>query len=264
MTTASFVQLTTEFGIATLTLNRPEKRNAISDDMRRQMVEALDLVAQDKSIRALVVTGNGKGFCAGGDVSGMQKRMQAPAGEIAFNGWSRQQGVHHAVSLLYTMPKPTIAAVNGASAGLGADVALSCDFVLASEEASFAWTYINRGLIPDGGGMYFLPRRVGLSRAKELVFSGRKVNAHEALQLGIADRVSTAENLLTDAGKWAAELSKGSAVALALGKTILNKSFELSANEVFAQGSQAQGICYTTSEHQLSVAEFLDKTADRK
>lgn len=191
MTTTSLIQLTTESGVATLTLNRPEKRNAISDDMRQQMMEALNRVAQDKSIRALVVTGNGKGFCAGGDVSGMQKRMQAPAGEIAFNGWSRQQGVHHAVSLLYTMPKPTIAAVNGASAGLGADVALSCDFVLASEDASFAWTYINRGLIPDGGGMYFLPRRVGLSRAKELVFTGRKVNAQEALQLGIADRVTT-------------------------------------------------------------------------
>jgi enoyl-CoA hydratase/carnithine racemase len=103
-----------------------------------------------------------------------------------------------------------------------------------------------------------------LSRAKELVFSGRKVNADEALQLGVADRISTPGNLLTDARKWAAELSKGSAVALALGKTILNKSFELSAEEVFAQGSQAQGICYTTSEHQLSVAEFLNKTANRK
>lgn len=263
MKTASLVELSTESGIATLTLNRPEKRNAISDDMRRELVEALGRVAQDRSIRAMVITGNGKGFCAGGDVSGMQQRMQAPAGEIAFNGWSRQQGVHHAVSLLYTMPKPTIAAVNGASAGLGADVALSCDFVLASEDASFAWTYIRRGLIPDGGGMYFLPRRVGLSRAKELIFSGRKVDAREALHLGIADRVSAPGSLLPEARKWAAELSKGSAVALALGKTILNKSFELSAAEVFAQGSQAQGICYTTSEHHLSVAGFLSKTANR-
>lgn len=264
MTTPSLIELHTESGIATLTLNRPEKRNAISDDMRREMVDALGRIANDRSVRALVVTGNGKGFCAGGDVSGMQKRMQAPAGEIAFNGWSRQQGVHHAVSLLYTMPKPTFAAVNGSSAGLGADLALSCDFVIASEEASFAWTYINRGLIPDGGGMYFLPRRVGLSRAKELVFSGRKIDAREALQLGIADRVSPPATLLADAKKWAAELSKGSAPALALGKSILNKSFELGAEEIFAQGSQAQGICYTTSEHQQSVTEFLAKTAGRK
>lgn len=264
MKTASLIELSSESGIATLALNRPEKRNAISDDMRRELVEALGRVAQDRSIRALVVTGNGKGFCAGGDVSGMQLRMQSPAGEIAFNGWARQQGVHHAVSLLYTMPKPTIAAVNGSSAGLGADMALSCDFVVASEDASFAWTYIHRGLISDGGGMYFLPRRVGLSRAKELIFSGRKVDAREALQLGIADRISTPGNLLTDAQKWASELSKGSAPALALGKNILNKSFELSAEEVFAQGSQAQGICYTTSEHHQSVAEFLSKTASKK
>jgi enoyl-CoA hydratase/carnithine racemase len=97
-------------GIATLRLNRPEKRNAMSDAMRTEFIEALELVTADKSIRALVLTGNGKGFCAGGDISGMEKRMQAPTGEIAFNGWHRQQGVHHAVSLLHTMPKPTIAA----------------------------------------------------------------------------------------------------------------------------------------------------------
>jgi enoyl-CoA hydratase/carnithine racemase len=97
------------------------------------------------------------------------------------------------------MPKPTFAAVNGSAAGLGADMALSCDFVIASENASFAWSYIKRGLIPDGGGMYFLPRRVGLARAKELVFGGRQVDAAEALALGIADRVSTPEALLADA-----------------------------------------------------------------
>jgi len=109
-----------------------------------------------------------------------------------------------------------------------------------------------------------LPRRVGLSRAKELVFSGRKVDAREALRLGIADRISAPDTLLHDAQQWAAELSKGSAPALALGKSILNKTFELSAEEVFAQGSQAQGICYTTSEHRQSVNEFLAKTATKK
>jgi enoyl-CoA hydratase/carnithine racemase len=170
----------------------------------------LSHIAQDRSIRALIVTGSGKGFCAGGDISGMQKRMQAPTGEIAFNGWSRQQGVHHAVSLLYTMPKPTIAAVNGSSAGLGADMALSCDFVIASEEASFAWTYINRGLIPDGGGMYFLPRRVGLSRAKELVFTGRRVDAREALQLGIADRISAPGRRTPMGGRTVQRIGTGS------------------------------------------------------
>lgn len=257
------ITLQVESGIAVLTLNRPEKRNAISDDMRTELIDALELVTRDNAIRALVLTGNGKGFCAGGDVAGMQRRMAAPAGEVAFNGWSRQQRVHHTVSLLHSMPKPTIAAVNGASAGLGADMALSCDFVIASDDASFAWSYIKRGLIPDGGGMYFLPRRVGLSRAKELIFSGRRVDAKEALALGIADRASKPESLLADAKAWAAELSQGSATAIALGKSILNRSFELPAEQVFAQGSQAQAICYTTSEHRESVLAFLDKTSGK-
>jgi enoyl-CoA hydratase/carnithine racemase len=193
----------------------------------------------------------------------MERRMQAPAGEVGFNGWSRQQRVHYSVSLLHTMPKPTIAAVNGAAAGLGADTALACDFIIASDAASFTWSYINRGLIPDGGGMYFLPRRVGLAKAKELIFSGRKVDAEEALRMGIADRLTGADTLVADAQAWAAELSKGSATALALGKTILNQSFELPADQVFAQGSQAQGICYTSTEHRDAVMAFLNKSAAR-
>ncbi|MBN9427179.1 MAG: enoyl-CoA hydratase/isomerase family protein [Burkholderiales bacterium] len=259
--TYSLIDLKVERGIATLTFNRPDKRNAMSDDMRTEFIDALERVAADKAIRALVLTGAGKGFCAGGDVAGMEKRMNAPTGEVAFNGWHRQQRVHHTQTLLHTMPKPVIAAVNGAASGLGADTALACDFVLASEWASFTWSYINRGIIPDGGGMYFLPRRVGLARAKELIFSGRKVDVDEALALGIVDRKTSADSLVADAQAWAAELSKGSGTALALAKTILNQSFELPAQQVFAQGSQAQGICYTSTEHRESVTAFLAKSA---
>ncbi|AGW92600.1 MULTISPECIES: enoyl-CoA hydratase/isomerase family protein [Cupriavidus] len=263
MNSYSLIELNVVSGIALLAFNRPDKRNAMSDDMRSEFIHALEHVAADKAIRALVITGNGKGFCAGGDVAGMQRRMEAPPGQVGFNGWSRQQRVHHTVKLLHTMPKPTIAAVNGAAAGLGADTALCCDFVIASESASFSWSYINRGLIPDGGGMYFLPRRVGLSAAKELVFTGRKVEAQEARVLGIADRLSQPEALIDDALSWAAELSQGSATAIALGKSIMNQSFELPADQVFAQGSQAQGICYTSTEHRESVLAFLNKTASK-
>jgi enoyl-CoA hydratase/carnithine racemase len=189
----------------------------------------------------------------------MAQRMEAPAGEVAFNGWSRQQRVHHSVNLLYSMSKPTIAAVNGAAAGLGADMALACDFVIASEQASFAWSYIRRGLIPDGGGLYFLPRRVGLPRAKDLIFSGRRVDANEAFEIGIADRVCEPQHLLDKACAWARELGQGSATALALGKSILNQSYELSAQQVFAQGSQAQAVCYTSREHRDAVHAFLTK-----
>jgi enoyl-CoA hydratase/carnithine racemase len=255
------IDLQVETGIATLTLNRPDKRNAMSDAMRAEFIAALEHVAADKAIRALVLTGAGKGFCAGGDIAGMEKRMNAPAGEVGFNGWHRQQRVHHTQMLLHTMPKPVIAAVNGAASGLGADTALACDFIIASEWASFAWSYIHRGIVPDGGGMYFLPRRVGLSIAKQLIFSGRKVDADEALSLGIVDRKTSADQLVADAQAWARELSQGSATALALSKTILNQTFELPAQQVFAQGSQAQGICYTSTEHRDAVMAFLNKAA---
>ncbi len=262
--THDLVAFEVQSGIATLTFNRPNKRNAMNDDMRSQFIAALESIAADNAIRALVLTGAGKAFCAGGDIAGMEQRMQAPLGEIGFNGWHRQQRVHHAQALLHAMPKPTIAAVNGAASGLGADTALACDFIIASQWASFTWSYILRGIIPDGGGMYFLPRRVGLPKAKELIFSGRKVEVEEALALGIADRKTSADTLIADAQAWARELCRGSAAALALGKTILNQSFESSAEQIFREGSQAQGICYTSSEHREAVLAFLGKSAPKQ
>ena len=120
-------------------------------------------------------------------------------------------------------------------------------------------SFILRGLVPDGGGLYFLPRRVGLPRAKELVFSGRCVSAQEALQIGLADRVTTPERLLADARDWARQLSIGSPVALTLAKSILDRSLELGEEEVLALGREAQAICYTTTEHRAAVAAFLEK-----
>lgn len=250
-------------GIAVLTLNRPEARNAISDEMRSHMIELLEEVAANSQIRALIITGTGKGFCAGGDIKGMEKRMSAPAGEVAYNGWKRQQRVHHAVSLLLNLPKPTLAAVNGAATGLGCDLALSCDFVVSSRQASYAMSYIARGLIPDGGGLYLLPRRVGLPKAKELIYTGRAVQPEEGLAIGLVDRVVDHDDLLDETRRWALELSAGSATALALSKSILNNSFELTQAQVLAMGSQAQGICYTSAEHQSSVAAFLAAKAKR-
>jgi enoyl-CoA hydratase/carnithine racemase len=247
-------------GIATLTLNRPAVRNAIDDAMRTDLVEALDRLGRDPAVRAVVVTGAGRGFCSGGDVKSMMQRMAEPAAALAINGWRRQQRTHHAVAALHALGKPTIAAVNGAATGLGCDVALCCDFIIASEAASFAMSYIHRGLIPDGGGLYFLPRRVGLPRAKELIFTGRKVDPAEALSLGMIDRVTTPDRLLDDAGNWAAELSHGSSAALALSKAILDQTFEATMDQVFAAGSQAQAICYTTAEHHKSVNDFLAKS----
>ena len=250
--------------VAVVTMNRPEAMNALSKALRAELASVMRQMDVRDDVRAVVLTGAGKGFCAGGDISGMEKRMNAPAGEVGFNGWHRQQRVHHTQALLHTCPKPVIAAVNGAASGLGADTALACDFIIASEWASFAWSYVLRGIVPDGGGMYFLPRRVGLAKAKELIFTGRQVKVDEALALGIVDRKTGADTLLADAQAWAAELSQASSTAIALTKTILNQSFELSSHDVFAQGSQAQGICYTSTEHRDSVMAFLSKAASKE
>lgn len=253
------IELDIDDHLAVITLNRPDKRNALNDSMRETFIAVLNRVAADKDVRAVVLTGAGKAFCAGGDIAAMQERAQAPAGEVAFNGWSRQQKTHQAVASLHAMPKPVVAAVNGAAAGLGADLALSCDFIVADEGATFAWTYVLRGLIPDGGGMYFLPRRVGLARAKELIYSGRTIDAAEALRIGVADRLSGSDSLIDEAKELARQVSQGSQAAIALSKSILDKSFERDVETVFAQGSQAQAICYTTVEHQRSIAAFLGK-----
>ncbi|MFL2668818.1 MAG: enoyl-CoA hydratase/isomerase family protein [Alphaproteobacteria bacterium] len=258
--TSERVVITQKDSVAIITLNRPEKLNAIDDLMRIDLMGALDWASQEDAIRAIVLTGRGKAFCAGGDIAAMRERLDAPIGRVAMNGWKRQRRTHHAITMLHGLAKPTIAAVNGPAAGLGADLALCCDFVIASEKAMFTMSYLLRGLIPDGGGMYFLPRRVGLARAKELIFSGRRVLAKEALSLGMIENITPPEELLDDAIDTAGRMTVGSPDSLALAKSIMDQSLELSIEEVFALGSQAQAICYTTDEHRNAVTAFLDKS----
>jgi enoyl-CoA hydratase/carnithine racemase len=239
--------------VAVAALNRPAVRNAIDEGTRTELNAILEQAAVDPEIRALVLTGNGPAFCAGGDISAMRERLGAPPGTLGKNGWLRQRRLHGMIEALHTLEKPTIAAVNGAAAGLGCDLALCCDFIVASEAAFFTMSYVQRGLIPDGGGLYFLPRRVGLPRAKELIFTARRVPADEALRIGIADRVVPADELISAATAWASELGSGNSTAIALSKAIIDQTFELTAEQAFALGAQAQAICYTTDEHQASV-----------
>lgn len=257
----AFVELTVEDKVAIVTLNRPEVRNAINDALRAELVVLLERVAADEGVRAVVLTGKGKAFCAGGDITGMKERLKAPVGQVAFNGWRRQGQTHKSVALLHGMPKVVIAAVNGAAAGLGCDMALACDFILASEQAVFTMSFVKRGLVSDGGGMYFLPRRVGLPRAKELIFTGRLVDAKEALAIRLADRVTSPDMLIADAVAWARELSQASSASIAFSKAILDRTFESTEEQIFALGREAQAVCYTTAEHRDAVTAFLEKTA---
>ena len=252
-----------EGGVAVATLNRPEVLNAVDGQMRIELAQVVERVGHDDSIRALVITGAGRGFCSGGDIKAMESRLSAPPGSVADYGWRRQRQLHHIVMRLHTLEKVTIAAVNGPAAGLGADLALCCDFIMASHEASFVMSFILRGLVPDGGGMYFLPRRIGLTRAKELIFTGRRLDGAEMLSMGIADRMAAPSDLLADAIRWAGELSQHSPTALGLAKGILDGAFEHTLEDTLAAGAQAQAIAYTTEAHHASVAAFMERSRRR-
>ncbi|HEX3962950.1 MAG TPA: enoyl-CoA hydratase/isomerase family protein [Trebonia sp.] len=242
--------------VTVLTLNRPRVRNAIDDQLRSELRGAVDQLAADTSVRGVVLTGAGSAFCAGGDIRGMQERLDqgARAGEL---GWRRQRELHETLEKLYQLDRPTVAAVNGAATGLGLDLALNCDFVFLANSATVASSFVKRGLVPDGGGMFHLPRRVGLSKAKELVFSGRDVAAEEALRIGLADRVIEAGQLLDEAVSWLSELTGRPGLPQGLAKSVINHSYESSLAEINALGSQAQAMCYASAEHQESVREFL-------
>jgi enoyl-CoA hydratase/carnithine racemase len=260
----SALRVTADGPVVELRLDRPERRNAIDDGLRDELIRALEALGSDETARVVILTGEGSAFCAGGDVSAMQARLATPPGQVAARGWRRLRHTERLATLLHDLDQVTIAAVNGPAAGFGMDLALACDFVLAADTAVFAMSYVLRGLVPDGGGLYHLPRRVGLARAKELIFSGRRVGAEEALALGIADRVVPAASLGEAARAWAGELAVGMPTAVALSKAILNRAFELSPRDVFALSAEAMALCYTSEEHQASVAEFLSSTKSRK
>ena len=242
--------------VAVVALNRPEARNAIDDALREGLPRVLDAIAADPDVRVLVLTGRGTAFCAGGDVKAMGDRLTADPDRIAIDGWRRQKRTALLVQQLRDFDRVTIAAVNGPAIGLGMDLALACDFIVAAPEARFAAAFVTRGLIPDGGGMYFLPRRIGMQRAKDLLYSGRVVGADEAIEIGLADRLAEGP-LLEEALAYAARYTGGSATAIALMKGILSRSFESDPEQIAALGGQAQAIAYTTAEHRASVAKFL-------
>jgi enoyl-CoA hydratase/carnithine racemase len=246
------VEVTQEAGVLTITLNRPDVLNALNREVHQGIFDALERAKADDSVRAVVITGAGRGFCVGQDL----QEFAGGAGDVAQN---LRENYHRNVLAIRALQKPVIAAVNGAAAGLGCDMALACDFILASEQAAFTMSFVKRGLVSDGGGMYFLPRRVGLPRAKELIFTGRVVDPKEALAIGLADRVTAPDKLIADALAWARDLTQGSSVAVAFSKSILDRTFESTEEQVFALGREAQAVCYTTDEHRDAVAAFLNK-----
>jgi len=204
-----------ENGIGTITLNRPDRMNAVNDEMMEMINELITEVILDDEVRVVILTGNGRAFCGGTDVSALTRspderpapRQARPPREIPESplpGWRWTR-----------IPKPTIAAVNGAAVGMGAEWAAQCDFRIASENARFGWVFSQRGLVPDTGvGPYLLPFIVGMSRALQLMYTGEIIDAQEALKIGLVSKVVPPEQLLDEARQMAQQLMKGAPLAV--------------------------------------------------
>ncbi|MER6207617.1 enoyl-CoA hydratase-related protein [Streptomyces sp. NPDC001642] len=255
---AAEVTHTVAGGVAYLTLNRPEALNAITPAQRDVLIGLLGDASADPAIRAVVLTGTGRGFCAGADLrgGGATGANERVAGDVAR---MIRLGAQRLIAAVLDCEKPVIAAVNGTAAGLGAHLALACDLVLATESARFIEVFVRRGLVPDGGGAYLLPRLVGPQRAKELMFFGDALTAPEAERLGLVNRVVPDEELEKTAREWAERLATGPTRALALTKQLVNASLDSDRTTAFAAEATAQEINMTTEDAQEGVASFVER-----
>lgn len=246
--------------IATITLNRPEVLNALSPEMSDGLLEALHIAERDEQVRVVVITGAGRAFCAGGDVKTMKERGAA---EIAGGAYAIIKSLDASGRLvplrIKRLPKPVIASINGVAAGWGFDLAMACDIRVASDQARFAEAFVKRGLIPDGGGTWTLPRTVGLDRACELVFTGRVVEAAEAERLGLVTRLVPAEKLAAETRALAIQIATNAPLAVQLAKRMLYEQLQMP----FEQAMQQVALFLTTlrrsEDHQEGIAAFLEK-----
>lgn len=246
-------------GIATLTLNRPERLNALGGTLRQDLHDAVTRAGADPEVRVMVVTGAGKGFCSGGDVKAMGEakagQRERPLLEKIAPGRDRT------LLAMREAPQPIIAAVNGAAAGAGMNLALGCDLRIASTAAKFTQAFVKRGLHPDWGGTYFLPRVVGMAKACEMIFTGEVIDAAEALRLGIVSRVVAPEELLPTAYEVARRIAAGPPVAIRLAKRSLYANEDLDLRGALQMETMAQNICFETEDAAEGIRAFAEKRA---
>jgi 2-(1,2-epoxy-1,2-dihydrophenyl)acetyl-CoA isomerase len=249
-------------GVLWLTLNRPEAGNSITPDQRDRMIELLAEASARAEVRVVVITGTGKHFCTGADLrvsrgpSGPEGGPERLVGDVAR---AIRGGAQRLVSAVLDCEKPVIGAVNGTAAGIGAHLALACDLVLAADRARFIEVFVRRGLVPDGGGAWLLPRLVGVQRAKELVFFGDEVPAAEAQRIGLVNRVVPADELEKLATEWASRLAAGPTRALSLAKGLLNRSFDSDRDTAFREEAAAQEINMGSHDGREGVQAFVER-----
>ncbi len=251
--TASTVLLQVENTIATITLNRPEALNSFNDIMADDLLTALHAAASDSTIRSVVLTGKGKAFCAGGDLGHLSSITSPQAARNFISSVGRL------TYEIMNMEKPVIAMVNGVAAGAGFNLALACDIIFCAKSARFAQSFAKVGLVPDCGGMYLLPRLVGLHKAKELMFTGDIIDAETAFNLGIVNKIMEDDNLSQAVYQFAARMANSPTTALGLMKRILNRSDTLDLTTVLEFEADLQALCMQTADHKEGVAAFREK-----
>ncbi len=246
-------------GVATITLNRPERLNALSPAMRLEIHDAVTHCDGNGDVRVMVFTGAGRGFCSGGDVKTMNEANAAGASSALQDKLAPARD--RAVLALRNSPKPIIAAVNGPAAGAGMNVALACDIRIASTQAKFAQSFVRRGLHPDWGGTYFLPRVVGMAKACELIFTGKIITAQEALALGIISQLVEPDALMDTVRELAGAIAAGPPVAIRLAKRALYRNVDSSLREALEFETYAQNICRETEDAKEGIQAFVEKRA---
>ncbi|MBU8728884.1 enoyl-CoA hydratase-related protein [Cytobacillus pseudoceanisediminis] len=238
-------------GVAWISLNRPDKLNAFTEQLNKEVQQSIKQASRDKEVRCLVITGEGRAFCSGQDLQGVNEDMDH--GEVLRRFYNPM------VLELHKCKKPVIAAVNGVAAGAGMSLALACDFRLLSDKASFLEAFIHVGLVPDAGNLYFLPKLIGHAKAMELAVLGEKVNAQEAKELGLATKVIPMERWQDEITAFAERLAGMPTAAIAIIKKNLKASWESTLEECLERDAQGQRLAGLTIDHKEGVAAFMQK-----
>lgn len=252
-------------GVATITLNRPERLNAFTQRMLDEWVTAIELARVDDNVRAVIVTGSGRGFCAGMDVGrevagdGLTGSQEAPAQRRN----SLRYSVHRVPRALQLLDKPYIAAVNGPAVGAGMDMASMADIRFAADTARFGMAYVRMGIIPGDGGCYFLPRLVGLQKALELIWTGQMFDAQEALRIGYVLRVYPSDQLLEETRAFARQIAEGPAVAIQLAKRLVYRSLEADLDHALDLAQSAMTLVQSTEDAREGPRAFVERRTPR-
>ncbi len=240
-----------ENNIAKITLNNPKTMNALNLDMRLDLLEVFRQIADDDLIKVVVITGSGKAFCSGGDIRSME-------GEIAVSTRVRLKKAQKVTMAMWELEKPIIGAINGFAAGGGCSIALACDILIASEDAQFIQSFIRIGAIPDMGSYYLLPLRVGIPKAKELMFSGDSINAKEAERIGLINRVVAPEKLEEEAFSLARRLANGPSQAYAMIKAALNR-WPAPLESFLEIETTMQAVAFSSQDFDEGRRSFIEK-----